>query len=137
VQATARLEWQVVDPYPTVCVFESGGGRGKPRYGMLHACWGENEDEALETAHRLWANIALKGELGRELARPSDFEDAVQMVSKEDMAEIVPCGPDPEKHREHIKRYEDAGYDHVFVHQIGPEQEGFLRFYADEILAKV
>jgi hypothetical protein len=52
------------------------------------------------------------------------------------MAEVVPCGPDPERHREHVTRYEDAGYDHVFVHQIGPEQDGFLRFYANEILAK-
>jgi coenzyme F420-dependent glucose-6-phosphate dehydrogenase len=125
-------------PDPEVVqIFDAGGGDRKPRYGMMHCCWGEDEDEALETAHRLWANIALKGELGRELPRPSDFEDAVKMVSKEDVAEAVPCGPDPERHREHIRRYEDAGYDHVFVHQIGPEQEGFLRFYASEILAPV
>jgi len=124
-------------PDPEVAeAFEANGGNGKPRYGMLHACWGEDEDAALETARRLWANIALKGELGRELPRPTDFEDAVQMISKEDMAEVVPCGPDPERHREHVTRYEDAGYDHVFVHQIGPEQDGFLRFYANEILAK-
>jgi len=116
--------------------FNGAGGSGKPRYGMLHACWGEDADEARELAHRLWPNIALKGELGRELPRPADFEDAVQMVSKEDVAEVIPCGPDPELHREHVKRFEDAGYDHVFVHQVGPDQEGFLRFYANEILAK-
>jgi coenzyme F420-dependent glucose-6-phosphate dehydrogenase len=125
-------------PDPDVVkVFDEGGGSGKPRYGMLHACWGEDEDGALEIAHRLWANIALKGELGRELPRPSDFEDAVRMVSREDIAEVVPCGPDPDLHREHIKRYENAGYDHVFVHQIGEDQAGFLRFYANEILAQV
>ena len=73
-------------PDPEVVeAFEANGGNGKPRYGMLHACWGEDEDAALETARRLWANIALKGELGRELPRPTDFEDAVQMISKEDM----------------------------------------------------
>ena len=27
-----------------------------------------------------------------------------------------------------------AGYDHVYVHQVGPEQEGMLRFYEREIL---
>jgi len=59
------------------------------------------------------------------------------MVTREDMAEVIAYGPDPERHREQIKKFEDAGYDHVFVHQIGPEQEGFLRFYESEILAKV
>ena len=57
--------------------------------------------------------------------------------TREDMAEIVPCGPDPERHLEAIGKFEDAGYDHVFVHQIGPEQEGFLRFYESELLARV
>jgi hypothetical protein len=28
----------------------------------------------------------------------------------------------------------EDGYDHVFVHQVGPDQEGFLDFYACEIL---
>ena len=120
-----------------VSVFERSGGAGKPRYGMLHACWGEDEEEALDLAHRLWPNIALKGELGRELPRPKEFEEASQMVTREDMAEIVPCGPDPERHLEAIGKFEDAGYDHVFVHQIGPEQEGFLRFYESELLARV
>jgi coenzyme F420-dependent glucose-6-phosphate dehydrogenase len=58
-------------------------------------------------------------------------------VSREDIAEVIPCGPDPDLHREHIKRYEKAGYDHVFVHHIGEDQAGFLRFYANEILARV
>jgi coenzyme F420-dependent glucose-6-phosphate dehydrogenase len=120
-----------------VNVFERSGGGGKPRYGMLHACWGEDENEALDLAHRFWPNIALKGELGRELPRPKDFEEASQMVTREDMAELVPCGPDPERHLEAIRKFEDAGYDHVFVHQIGPEQEGFLRFFESELLARV
>jgi hypothetical protein len=46
----------------------------------------------------------------------------------------VPCGPDPEPHRETIRRYADAGYDEVYVQQIGPDQEAFFRFYEKEIL---
>jgi coenzyme F420-dependent glucose-6-phosphate dehydrogenase len=117
--------------------FERAGGNGKPKYGMLHVCYGDDERKARKTAHELWPNLALKGELSRELARPKDFEDAAAMVSPDDVAETVPCGPDADRHREAIKEYEDAGFDHVFVHQIGPDQEAFFRFYESEILARV
>jgi hypothetical protein len=53
------------------------------------------------------------------------------------VAESVVCGPDPDAHLEAIQAYVDAGYDHVYVHQVGPEQEGFFRFYEDDVLPKV
>jgi coenzyme F420-dependent glucose-6-phosphate dehydrogenase len=117
--------------------FEEAGGKGKPKYGMLHVCYGEDEEEARRTAHELWPNLALGGSLGQELPRPQDFEAAAELVTREDVAETVPCGPDADRHRQAIKEYEDAGYDHVFIHQIGPDQEAFFRFYESEILARV
>ena len=37
---------------------------------------------------------------------------------------MIACGPDSERHRG-INRFVDAGYDHVYVHQVGPDQDGF------------
>jgi coenzyme F420-dependent glucose-6-phosphate dehydrogenase len=112
------------------------GGDG-PRYGMIHVCWGPDEAEAIETAHRQWVNAAIGGELGQELPLPAHFEQAAKTVRPEDVAELVVCGPDPERHRAEIRKYADAGFDHVYVHQVGPDQQGFFRFYADEVLPKV
>ena len=36
-----------------------------------------------------------------------------------------------------IRAFEKAGFDHVFVHQIGPDQHGFLRFYAEKIIPEL
>ena len=47
--------------------------------------------------------------------------------------EIV-CGPDPQRHLDGIGEFVTAGFDHVYVHQVGPDQEGFMRFYEREIL---
>jgi coenzyme F420-dependent glucose-6-phosphate dehydrogenase len=116
--------------------FEGAGGRGKPKYGMLHVCYGDDEEEAKRLAADLWPNTALKGSLGQELPRPQDFEEAAAMITPDDMTESVPCGPDADRYRMAIKEYEDAGYDHVYIHQIGPDQEGFFRFYESEILAR-
>jgi coenzyme F420-dependent glucose-6-phosphate dehydrogenase len=120
-----------------VSKFDENGGSGKPRYGMMHVCWAEDEAEARRTAHELWPNAGLAGPLSQELARPAFFEQAADLVTEDDVAEAVPCGPDPGPILEQISEYGDAGYDHVYVHQIGPDQEGFLRFAARELLVAV
>ena len=55
-------------------------------------------------------------------------------MREEDVTDSVICGPDPEKHRAAIQEYVDAGYYHVYVHQVGDDQEGFFAFYEGEIL---
>jgi coenzyme F420-dependent glucose-6-phosphate dehydrogenase len=113
--------------------FERAGGRG-PRYGQLTVCWAASEEEARRTAHEWWPNAALTGPLSQELPLPSHFEEAARMVSEDDVAETVVCGADPEAHLEGIARFATAGFDHVYVHQVGPDQEGFLDFYASEVI---
>lgn len=107
-----------------IATYESAGGRGKPRYGQVTVCWGADEASARRTAHEWWPNIAISGELGQVLPQPAHFEQAAQNVDEDDVAELVACGPDPERHVEFIQRFADAGYDHVYVHQVGPDQEG-------------
>ena len=72
--------------------------------------------------------------LGQELATTEHYKAVAELVSEDDVAEEVICGPDAQRHLDAIREYEDAGFTHVFVHQIGHEQEGFLHFYASEIL---
>ena len=117
--------------------FEQAGGAGKPRYGQLTVCWAETEEEAKRTAHEFWPNAAVKGDLSQELPLPEHFEQASQNVTEDDVAETIVCGPDPERHLEQLRQYVDAGYDHVYVHQVGPDQEGFFRFCEREIIGKL
>ncbi len=49
----------------------------------------------------------------------------------------VVCGPDPQRHLSAIREYVDAGYDHVYVHQVGPEQASFFELYEREILPQL
>lgn len=117
--------------------FDEAGGAKKPRYGEITVCWSSDEKTAVKTAHRRWAWSVLPGSIMTELPLPSHFEAASKVVTEEQVANAYACGPDPEKHLKTIREYEAAGYSHVCVHQIGPEQEGFMRFYEKEILPKV
>jgi G6PDH family F420-dependent oxidoreductase len=116
--------------------FDEAGGAGKPRFGQLTVCWAESEREARRTAFEVWPTAALKGPLPQELALPSQFEAASAMVTEDDVAKAVVCGPDPERHADAIDAFFDAGYDHVYVHQVGPDQDGFFRFAERELLPR-
>ena len=113
--------------------FEGAGGKG-PRYGQMTVCWNEDEAAALKTAHEVWPNAGLPGELGQELPTPTHFQQAVQLVTPEKIAESVVVGPDASKYLAKIDEYAQAGVDHVYIHQVGPDQEGFIRFAEREIL---
>ncbi len=116
-----------------VDAFTSAGGKG-PRYAEVTVCWAEDEAEARRTAHRQWPNAALKGQLSQELALPSYFEQAAQSVTEDDVAQAVVCGPDPQRHIDKLREYIDAGIDNLFIHQVGHDQQGFMRFYEREVL---
>ncbi|MGD9890201.1 MAG: TIGR03557 family F420-dependent LLM class oxidoreductase [Dehalococcoidia bacterium] len=124
----------VVPKADVIEAFAAAGGAGKPRYAQVHVCWAEDEATARRTAHEWWPVAGLEGAPITELRLPRHFEQAVKPVREEDVAERVVCGPDPARHLAAIRTFADAGYDHVAVHQIGPDQEGFFRFYEREIL---
>jgi coenzyme F420-dependent glucose-6-phosphate dehydrogenase len=113
--------------------FESGGGAGKPKYGQITVCWAEDEEQAKKTAYQIWPNAAVKGQLSQDLPTPKHFEDAAEMVTEDDVAATVVCGPDVARHAERVKQYADAGYTHLYIHQVGPDQDGFLRFWEREL----
>jgi len=115
-------------------LFRFSGGGDKPAHTGTKVCFMEDEAAARKTAHWLWANEQLPGELAQELPTPQHFEQATSLVTEEMVAEAIVCGPDPEIHLENIRQAAEAGYDEVYVQQIGPEQEAFFRFYKKEIL---
>jgi coenzyme F420-dependent glucose-6-phosphate dehydrogenase len=117
--------------------FRAGGGEGKPTYGQLHVCWATSEEEGRRTALEWWPNGAVSGSYFLELPLPAHFEEAAELVREEDIGKSVVCGPDPERHIAAIREYLDAGYDHVYVHQVGPDQEGFFDFYERSVLPEL
>jgi G6PDH family F420-dependent oxidoreductase len=100
----------------------------------MKVCWAPDEAQARATAHRLWPNEQLPGELAQILPTPAHFEQASELIDEDMVAEAVPCGPDLDLHLEAIRRYRDAGFDELYIQQIGPQQERFFETYANEIL---
>jgi len=112
--------------------YRDGGGTG-PRYAQLNICWAPDEASARTTVHEIWPNSGVPGQLSQDLPTWTHFEEAAGMVTEDDAAESVPCGPDVEPVLDSVRSYLDAGYDHLYFHQIGPDQDGFFRFWSEQL----
>lgn len=119
-------EKAIVDEY------RKSGGKGDV-YSQLTICWGEDEEKAKSTAHRLWAFSGLTGQMNQDLRTIADYEDAVALVSADRLAEKVPCGPEVGPIVAMAEEAIEAGVDHLYFHQIGPDQEGFVQFWDEEL----
>jgi G6PDH family F420-dependent oxidoreductase len=120
----------------SVARYRSQGGTG-PVQGGLKVCYGDDAAAARATVHRLWPNEALPGELAQVLPTPSHFEQAAELVTEELAAADVPCGPDVDAHVAAIQVYAEAGFDELYVNQIGPDQDQFFAAYRDEVLPRL
>ncbi|HEY0537703.1 MAG TPA: LLM class F420-dependent oxidoreductase [Actinoallomurus sp.] len=117
--------------------FRSAAGENRPAQGGFKVCWAPDAADARRTAHRLWPNDQISGEAPQLLPLPRHFRQLSELVTEEMVGENVPCGPDPETHLEALRAFVDAGYDEVYVNQIGPDQEGFFNFYAEQVLPEL
>jgi G6PDH family F420-dependent oxidoreductase len=106
----------------------------KPVQGGTKVCWASSKDEAIETAHRIWPNDQLPGELAQVLPTPEHFEQATELVTKEMVAGVMPCGPELDEHLETFREYADAGVDELYVQQVGGNHEGFFDAYRRDVL---
>jgi G6PDH family F420-dependent oxidoreductase len=116
--------------------FKKAGGSG-PRYAEVQVCYAADADKAVQIAKEHWPNMAMGGQLGQELAFPSLYEAVAEHVSEDKLKESGSFGPDPDVHIEGIKKFADAGFDHLCIHQIGPDQDGFFEFYKEKVLPKL
>jgi coenzyme F420-dependent glucose-6-phosphate dehydrogenase len=117
--------------------FDEGGGKGKPRYGQLTVCHAASEDEAKKLAFERWPNALVEGAASQELPLPEHFEQLVQGRNGDELEDALVLGNDPDEYVEEIRKYGDAGYTHVYIHQIGPDQDAFLEFARDELFDRV
>lgn len=114
-------------------IFKQQSG-GKPAQAGVKVSYAATEDEGVRIAHRLWANAGLPGELAQVLPSPQHFEQASQLVTEEMTADSVVCGPDVERHVDAFAPYVDAGYDDVYVANMGPHYEEMIRVYGEKVL---
>jgi G6PDH family F420-dependent oxidoreductase len=112
------------------------GGKG-PVYGEVTLAWAASEEEGRKLAHDRFRFSSLAWPVMSEIPTVAGFEAATKTVRPEDLAESIPAGPDVAKHVAAIRKYVDAGFDHVAIVCAGDDQEGFIAFCEKELLPEL
>jgi coenzyme F420-dependent glucose-6-phosphate dehydrogenase len=110
--------------------YRSAGGTG-PRYAQINVCVGADVDECRRTVHEIWPNAAIPGQLSQDLPTWTHFEQAAELVTPDVAVESITIGPDPDAVVKTAGEFIDAGYDHLYFHQIGPDQDAFLDLWSN------
>jgi G6PDH family F420-dependent oxidoreductase len=112
--------------------FVAAGGSG-PRYAEVALCYAAREEDARATAHHYFRWSVAGWPVMAELPDPEGFAAASKHVSPDTVAELISCGPSAEHHLQAIERYTTAGFDHIVLVQVGPEQDAFIEFFEREL----
>jgi G6PDH family F420-dependent oxidoreductase len=120
-----------------VARFRANGGGKKPAQGGFKACWARTADEGVRIALEKWPNAGVPGELSQVLPSPRHFEQASQLVTEEHVRDAFVCGPEAGPQLEMFAQYDEAGYDEVYVSNVGPNQREFFDLYAKEVIPQL
>jgi G6PDH family F420-dependent oxidoreductase len=119
----------------TIDTYTTSGGK-TPIIGQITVCWGKNEQAQVEIAKKFWGYTILPGQFSQELALPLYFEQGMKLATNENVGKAITCGPDTDRYLQQIQTYIDAGFTHIYLHQVGPDQQGFIDFAKREILPR-
>ncbi len=105
------------------------------KIGQLPVCWGRDRDASIDRAHELFRWFGGGWKVNAELPGTAGFAAASQFVTKDDVADAIPCGPDLDAIVKAVREFDDAGFTDVALVQIGDEsQHDFLEIAEQELL---
>jgi len=120
-----------------IAAFRDNGGAGKRLAVQVHLAWAPDEDSALEIAHDQWRTNVFAPPLCWDLATVEQFDIAAEHVSPEAMRDTVLVSADPARHVEVLQELAELGFDEIYLHHVGREQERFIDAFGEHVLPKL
>ena len=117
-----------------VDAFRSNGGADKPMYLQVHLAFGRTDEEARAAAYAQWKQNALGSPVLADLRHPHQMAAAATHVRPEDMDAVVRISADPARHVEWLRRDVERGFEAVYLHEVGPDQQRFIDVFGREVL---
>ena len=120
-----------------VDAFRSNGGGAKAMYLQVHLASGPTDEEARAAAYAQWRQNALGSAVLADLRHPHQMIAAAAHVAPEDMDAVVRISADPGRHVEWLRRDVERGFEAIYLHEVGPNQERFIDVFGREVLPQL
>jgi G6PDH family F420-dependent oxidoreductase len=113
--------------------FKKQHGKAGSSYSEVALAYAPTEKAGLALAKERFSFSALAWSVNSELPTIDGFEAATKFIRPEDLAETIAIGPDVERHVAAVMKHIDAGFDHIALVGIGPDQDAFVKFFKEEL----
>lgn len=117
--------------------YEDAGGRG-PRVLQVHVSLAPTDAEALAIARDQWRNGLIGPPRAWDIEQPEEFDAAVADIGEDalqdELRKSVLIDADPDRLAARVADLVDLGFDRVFLHHVGTEQDHFLEAARTRIL---
>jgi coenzyme F420-dependent glucose-6-phosphate dehydrogenase len=130
VQPAEQLD-RVVD------AFRRNGGDGKPMFLQVHLAYAPSAAEAREAAFTHWRQNTLDNSVMTSLAHPSQIVAAAAHVRPDDMDAAVWISDEHDWFVGRIERELARGFERVYLHEVGPQQERFVDVFGRAVLPRL
>lgn len=119
-----------------VDAYRDAGGHG-PAAVQVHLSWAPTEEEARAIAHEQWRSGLVPAPLAWELDTPEAFDDRTADATPEDVAETVQVSADPAHHLAKLAELAELGFDRIYLHHVGTEQDAFIDTFGEHVLPEL
>ena len=120
-----------------IAAFKERGGEGKRLAVQVHLSWAPDEDSALEIAFDQWRTNVFAPPLCWDLHTVEQFDIAAEHVSQEAVRSTVLVSADPGRHVEVLRELAALGFDEIYLHHVGREQERFIDAFGEHVLPEL
>jgi G6PDH family F420-dependent oxidoreductase len=107
-----------------------------PKVLQLHLSWADTDEEALANAMTEWPNGGMKFPKA-DIRSPHDFAQMAKLVREEDFEGRMVISSDPDVHRAAIQQFVDLGFDRVYLHNVGRNQERWIEVFGEQVVPKL
>ncbi len=116
---------------------KAGRGRDEVEFMIeMKVSFDTDRDRAMEDT-RHWAALALSPAEKTGIEDPVEIEKRAAALPLERVASRWIVSSDPEEQVERIAPYVEMGFRHLVFHGPGPDQERFIRLYAEHVIPRL
>ncbi|WP_108250093.1 TIGR03885 family FMN-dependent LLM class oxidoreductase [Planctomonas deserti] len=132
----ATINQPVEDLRAWADAYRSAGGRG-PLILQVHLSYAETDDEALDIAYDQWRSNVVGPPLAWDIDSVEGFDTAGTHVRPEDMHSSVIISSDPGEHVRRLEEFIELGFDRIYLHHVGKQQDRFLDTFGEHVLPRL
>ena len=116
--------------------YRENGGRGKAVL-QVHLSWAPDEAEAVAIAHDQWRTNVFAPPVPWDLETPEHFDVVAQDVTEQQVRGSVLVSADAGQHAEWLQNLVALGFDEIYLHHVGQEQQRFIDTFGEKVLPQL